>query len=203
MPLTDGYGQNITYPTLTDKPNAQTLGQGIVDGLTPRSVMRFASASVRGGTITVPVEGMMTWLQDVNLLQVFDGSAWVTVAAGTSIWTNISLASGFTDNGNSNGTAQYRVVNLFGEPSVMLRGGLNVTYTSGNIANGGIINSTALPSSARPSTLRTIPVACSAVSSTIASLKLDIQTDGYLKIVGTGGADLPPWVSLNGVICSL
>lgn len=203
MPLTDGYGQNITYPTLTDKPNAQTLGQGIVDGLTPRSVMRFASASVRGGTITVPVEGMMTWLQDVNLLQVFDGSAWVTVAAGTSIWTNISLASGFTDNGNSNGTAQYRVVNLFGEPSIMLRGGLNVTYTSGNIANGGIINSTALPSSARPSTLRTIPVACSAVSSTIASLKLDIQTDGYLKIVGTGGADLPPWVSLNGVICSL
>ncbi len=203
MPLTDGYGQNITYPTLTDKPNAQTLGQGIVDGLTPRSVMRFASAGVRGGTITVPVEGMMTWLQDVNLLQVFDGSAWVTVAAGTSIWTNISLASGFTDNGNSNGTAQYRVVNLFGEPSIMLRGGLNVTYTSGNIANGGIINSTALPSSARPSTLRTIPVACSAVSSTIASLKLDIQTDGYLKIVGTGGADLPPWVSLNGVICSL
>jgi hypothetical protein len=85
----------------------------------------------------------------------------------------------------------------------MLRGGVNLTYTAGVLKNGGVINSAMLPTSARPTTLRTVPVACSAASSTVTSLKLDIKTTGELTLVGAGGKDLPPWVSLNGVICSL
>lgn len=76
MPITDSYGQNITYPTLADKPNAQTLGQGIVDGLTPKVIMNFASAVVRGATITSPKAGMVTWLVDVARLEFYDGTAW-------------------------------------------------------------------------------------------------------------------------------
>lgn len=76
MPITDSYGQNITYPTLADKPNAQTLGKGIVDGLTPKTVMYFASAVVRGATITAPQAGMITWLKDVERLEFFDGHSW-------------------------------------------------------------------------------------------------------------------------------
>ncbi|MCX4547275.1 hypothetical protein [Streptomyces sp. NBC_01500] len=203
MPLTDSYGQGVTYPTLTDKPNAQTLGQGIVDGLTPKVVMTFASAVVRGATIKKPAAGMVAWLKDVGRLEVFDGAGWVSFGYGTNAWKTIPLASGFTGNGNSNGTPQYRVVTLFGEDTIMLRGGLNLTYTAGNIKNNGVFNSTALPTVARPATLRTVPVACSAIASTVTSLKLDIKTNGDLGIVGTGGKDLPPWVSLSGVICSL
>jgi len=203
MPLTDSYGQGVTYPTLTDKPNAQTLGQGIVDGLTPKVVMTFASAVVRGATVKKPAAGMVTWLKDVGRLEVYDGSGWVSFGYGTNTWKTISLASGFTANGNNNGTPQYRIVTLFGEDTIMLRGGVNLTYTGTTIKNGGVINSTMLPASARPATLRTVPVACSAASATVTSLKLDIKTTGELTIVGTGPKDLPPWVSLNGVICSL
>jgi hypothetical protein len=146
---------------------------------------------------------MVTWLKDVGRLEVYDGTAWVSFGYGSNTWKNISLATGFTGDGNNNGTPQYRIVTLFGEDTIMLRGGVNLTYTAGNIKNGGVINSSMLPSSARPTTLRTVPVACSAASSTVTSLKLDIKTTGELTIVGTGGTDLPPWVSLNGVICSL
>jgi hypothetical protein len=206
MPLTDGYGQNIPYPTLTDKPNAQTLGQGIVDGVTPKLIMSFPSAVNRGATIKKPLAGMVTWIKDIAELQLFDGAAWVTVAAGTSTWKTLPLASGYTHNGNDNGTAQYRVVNLFGEPTLMFRGGLNVAYNAagGAIANNGTVTSSALPIGARPTTRRTITAACSVYKSDLGSLKVDLNTNGHIVIVGTNTTDVkPPWVSLNGVFCSL
>lgn len=76
MPITDSYGQNVSYPTLADKPNAQSLGQGIVDGLTPKVIMTFASAVVRGATISAPKAGMVSWLADVGRLEFYDGVAW-------------------------------------------------------------------------------------------------------------------------------
>ncbi|MFF4952277.1 hypothetical protein [Streptomyces chattanoogensis] len=203
MPLTDSYGQNISYPTLSDKPNAQTMGDGIVNGLTPRSVMRFASSSVRGATLTAPVEGMVTWLQDVNLLQVYDGSAWVTVAAGTQAWTTVPLASGWSHNGNSNGTWQYRVVNLFGEPTIMFRGGITKDSWAGTVLDNYVLTSTPLPASARPVTLRTIVIPCSDSGSTRITMKLDIQTDGHLHLYGTGTNDKPAWFGFNGTFTSL
>jgi hypothetical protein len=45
--------------------------------LMQQSIMRFASSAVRANTLTAPVEGMITYLEDTNLLQVYDGSAWV------------------------------------------------------------------------------------------------------------------------------
>lgn len=204
MPLTDSYGQGIQYPTLTDKPNAQTLGQGIVDGITPKVVMTFASAIVRGATIQKPTAGMVTWLKDVARLEVYDGTAWVSFGYGANAWKTITLASGFTANGNSNGTPQYRIVNQYGESAIMLRGGVAVTYSGqGVMANNGIINLTALPANARPTSRRSVPVACSSGSSIVTSLKLDINTDGTLVLNGNSAIDRPPWVSLNGIICAL
>lgn len=206
MPLTDSYGQNVTYPTLTDKPNAQSLAEGLVKGMVPKLVMSFASATVRGATVVKPVEGMITWLKDVDRLEVYDGTAWVSFAFGTNTWKTISLASGYSHNGNSNGNAQYRVVNMFGEDTIMFRGGVNVPYagSGGSISNGGTINSVVLPTSARPASRRTVSAACSTVKSDVTSLKFDINTDGTLTIVGTNTTDIkPPWVSLNGLLTSL
>lgn len=207
MSTTDRYGQGISIAALTDAPNAQTLAFNIVDVLAGRTVMRFSSASARNATITSPVAGMVAALTTEKLLTWYDGSSWTVIGSGAAAWTNVPLASGFTNNGNSNGTFQYRIINLFGEKSVQLQGAVNATYSGNNIANGGVLTSTALPSAARPASLRTVVVPCSDVSSARITLKLDAQSDGHLKIYGTGtGADgttKPPWIGFNGVFYSL
>jgi hypothetical protein len=77
---TDDYGQGISIADLATAPNAESLGKNIANGLAQRSVLRYASASARASALTgatAPVEGMTTWLQDVNKLYVYDGSAWI------------------------------------------------------------------------------------------------------------------------------
>lgn len=203
MPTTDAYGQNIQLPSMTDAPSIPDAIKAVADGLIPRSVMRFASASARGATITSPVEGMMAWLQDQDVLTVYDGSAWVVVAAGTQAWTAPALAAGYTNNGNDNGTVRWRRVNLFGEPAIMWSGGIGVTYpTPPDAANNGMWLAAPMPVGARPSSRRTVTAACSGVNSDQLSMKLDFNTDGTVKIVPKGGAT-PPWISLNNIMYTL
>ena len=199
---TDTYGQGIDTLDYTDKPDLVVLGQSLRDGLTQRSAMRFANATTRDATITAPVAGMIAFLADQHTWTGYDGSAWVALAAGTQAWTTPTLATGYTANGNSNGTPQYRVVNLFGDLVVMWKSGLNVTYSGGSPVNSGNFLASALPSGARPGTLRTVTAACSAVSSNSLSVKIDFKTDGTTTIVTQGGVQ-PPWVSLNNIMYSL
>ncbi|MCX4849861.1 hypothetical protein OOK39_01990 [Streptomyces sp. NBC_00264] len=203
MPTTDAYGQGISITAPTDAPDMPATAQALAGGLVPRSVMRFASASTRNATLTSPVAGMVAFLQDTKLFTGYDGTSWVVLAAGTQAWTTIPLVSGYSHNGNANGNAQYRIVNLFGEPTVMLRGGVGLTYPSGSLPNASVMTSSALPSAARPTALRTVAAACSAATSTVTSLKIDAQPGGHLLVVGTGTNDKPPWVSLNGCFYSL
>jgi hypothetical protein len=148
------------------------------------------------------LEGMEAWLSDVNHKTVFDGASWVVMAAGTSSWTTLSLATGYDHDGNSNGTAQYRIVNLFGEPTIMMRGGITVSYSGGSAVNSGNILGTLLPAAARPVTLRTTAAPCSVTGSEIATVKLDAQVSGQLRLIIKSGST-PPWVSFNGVLYSL
>lgn len=207
MPSPDGWGQDIQLWQMTDAPDIPAAIKAVADGVIPRSVLRFASASERGATLVgtySPVEGMMAWLQDQNLLTLYDGTAWTVVAAGSQAWTSPALATGYTNNGNSNGTVRWRKVNLFGEDAIMWSGGLNVTYTGGgsNPANDGMFLSAAMPSGARPSSRRTVTAACSGVNSDQLSMKIDFNTDGNIQIVASGGAE-PPWISLNNVMYTL
>ena len=206
MPITDDYGQNIQIAALTDAPDAGKLAKDIVNALAQRGIMRFASASARSATLTgaaAPVEGMITHLQDVNRLDHYDGSAWVAVSTGVSAWTTISLASGFTQNGNSNGTFQYRLLNISGEESLQFRGAVNRTSYPSSPPSSYVVNSTALPNAVRPTTLRTVPVVCSDISSDRIGLKMDIRTDGYLEIFGFGSSVKPPWIGFNSTLASL
>lgn len=203
MPTTDAYGQSISIAALTDPPNAETLSYNIVNSIVPRSVMRFSTASARNAALASPTAGMTAFLTTDKLLTVYDGTAWVVVAAGTSSWTTPTLNASFSGDGNSNGTVQYRIVNLFGEQYAMWRGGVNLTYSGSTINNTGLILNSALPAAARPSSLRTVAAACSVATSSSHSLKIDFQTDGQVKVVGTGTGVTPPWVSLNGITYSL
>ncbi|MBA0054303.1 hypothetical protein E0L36_26660 [Streptomyces sp. AJS327] len=215
MPLFDTRGQQIPYPVLTDKPNAQTAFQNLVEASVPKMVMTFASASVRGATIPDPTAGMVCWLADVKRLEVYDGGAWVAFSTGTSAWTNIPLVSGYSSPNNADdnqqGPVQYRVVNLSGVDALMFRGGMHVRYVGGteannvgSLPNGGVFTNMTLPSHLWPAYRRTIPVACSAVRTTTTTAKLDVNTNGMLALVGINDLkDSPPWVSLNGAVCPL
>ncbi|MFM9589920.1 hypothetical protein ACKI1J_14645 [Streptomyces scabiei] len=209
MPITDKYGQAFSSLDYGEGPDLKVMGEGLLL-MAGQTVMRFATASTRNATLTAPVAGMTAWLNSEQTLTLYDGTAWVAIASGTQAWTNVSLAAGFSNNGNSNGNLQYRVVNLFGESTLMLRGGINVTYSGSPsvIANGGVVTNTALPAAARPTSLRSLTGACSTTNSDALSVKIDITTAGHIQIVGTTSATAtpkiqPPWVSFNGVICSL
>lgn len=71
--------------------------------LMDQSVQTYASAAARTSAIATPIEGQVTYLEDTNLLYVWDGSAWTSVGqiADGSI-TNAKLAnSSVSINGNS------------------------------------------------------------------------------------------------------
>jgi hypothetical protein len=198
----DAWGQSIDTLDYTDKPDLTRQGEILRDGLTPRSVMRFANATTRDATITAPVAGMLAYLTDVHTWTGYDGAGWVALSAGTQDWTTPALATGYGPNGNGNGTPKYRLLNLSGDLVVMWKGGLTVTYSGGSPVNSGNFLNSALPSAARPTTLRTVTAACSAVSSESLSVKIDFKADGTVAIITQSGVT-PPWVSLNNIIYSL
>lgn len=207
MPTTDSYGQDISLWSLTDAPDIPAAIKALADGVIPRGVLRFSSGTERGATLYgptwAPVEGMLTWLEDVGRLDIFDGTNWVAVSTGASAWTTISLASGFTQNGNSNGTLQYRLLNISGEESLQLRGAVTRTSYPSTPPASYVINSIALPTAVRPQTLRTVLIPCSDVSSDRIALKLDVRTDGLLEVFGFNATAKPPWLGFNGVTVSL
>lgn len=144
MTAPDQYGQNVQIWQMTDPPSIPGAAQALADGIIPHTVMWFDSASQRGATLTAPVEGMATWLKDVNRLEIYNGSAWITpepsLVTGT---TGLSAAAGFTVN-DFYGHRQGRVTSI----------DLYLTRTGGTIdASGGNIADTVaatVPSSWRP-----------------------------------------------------
>jgi len=96
---TDDYGQGVSISALTDAPNAETLAKNIANGIAPRSNMRFASASARTAALTgatAPVEGMVSYLQDVDRLYVYTGSAWVEISTRQEASAVLTSGSGVT-----------------------------------------------------------------------------------------------------------
>jgi hypothetical protein len=70
----------------------------INDNLMRQSVMVFSNAAARTSAIASPVEGMLTWLEDVNRYEFYNGTAWVTYNTGlvqlaTQTFTGVSTVS--------------------------------------------------------------------------------------------------------------
>jgi hypothetical protein len=57
-----------------------------------QAVMTFAGTAARGSAIGTASEGMLTWLEDLNLYQYYNGSAWVNLTSGV----NQTIATGTT-----------------------------------------------------------------------------------------------------------
>ncbi|MFD9276941.1 hypothetical protein ACFWD7_06560 [Streptomyces mirabilis] len=135
MPTQDDYGQGVNIASLTDAPDASQLAKDIANGIAPRGVMRFASATARGAALSgasAPVDGMATWLQDVDRLEVYNGAAWVTPEPSlSSTTTGLSVAAGFSLI-DFYGFRQGRMTTI---DVFISRSGGAVNSTNGNIAD--------------------------------------------------------------------
>lgn len=69
------------YLLPSNPPDLAAISKAIVDWAAPRINMRFASAAARAAAVPVPLEGMVSWLADVNALYVYNGAAWVPPSA--------------------------------------------------------------------------------------------------------------------------
>jgi hypothetical protein len=143
----DSYGQNITLWQMSDAPSIPDAIAALADGVIPRGVMRFSSASARGAALVgdaAPVEGMASYLLDVNRLELYDGSAWAPPPQTlTSTTSGLSAASGFS----VNDFAGYREGRVTAVDMYLTRTGATISEANGNIADTACCT---LPSGWRP-----------------------------------------------------
>jgi hypothetical protein len=82
MPLTPN--QSLPYPTQDDQLGPEGL-EALARAIEGQLVMTFASTADRSARVTVPREGMLCWLQDVNRFERYDGTAWVEMPSLTRV----------------------------------------------------------------------------------------------------------------------
>lgn len=162
MSTTDNYGQGIGLWSMTDAPSIPDAIQLLAAGVIPRGVLRFASASARGATLvgaSAPVEGMVTWLQDTNVLELYDGSSWKGIFYGPTTWNTYAVTwSATTTNpaiGNGALSGSYMKVGTTCHIVIMLTIGsttnkgagtyrFSLPFTAATITNGcpGVLSGT-------------------------------------------------------------
>jgi hypothetical protein len=132
----------------------------INDNLMNQSVMVFSNASSRSAALTSPVEGMLTWREDDNLYEYYNGSTWVglltvsgydlikTQTIGTSV-TSVTVTGAFSEtydsykiliNGgvaSAEGLLSLKIGNATTAYNQSLIYGL---YSGGSASNAGISN---------------------------------------------------------------
>ena len=91
-----------------------------------QSVMVFANSAARSAALTLPTEGMVTYLQDTDELEIYNGSAWLR-AVVTSDDESISTSGNITSSaGNISATAG----NISAGGSATISGDLTVDTSS-------------------------------------------------------------------------
>jgi hypothetical protein len=112
------------------------------DYLMNQSVMVFSSAATRTTALTAPLEGMLTWLEDTNVYQYWNGSAWTNLIPTSSSGLVHIRTFSFT------GSSSESVNNVFSstyDNYLILGEGTNSAndYINFRMRVGGVDNSTA------------------------------------------------------------
>ncbi len=68
------------------------------DNLMNQSVIVFSNSTARSSAITSPIEGMVTYLEDTNTYQFWNGSAWTNLVSSTVGTGNILINGAFEIN---------------------------------------------------------------------------------------------------------
>ncbi|MEW1672833.1 hypothetical protein AB0O47_06225 [Streptomyces noursei] len=116
-------------------------------------------------------------------------AAWQPLAPVVG-WTAVSLAGGYTNNGNSLGAVRYRRIVIAGVPHMQWRGG--VSWTASTPPNDAYPLSATLPADCRPANLTSVAAAAGGVP-----LKIDFQTGGRVRLITNSG--VTTWASFTGI----
>jgi len=138
-------GSLVAYKVFT---NGSVLNASeINDNLMNQSVMVFSNATARSAALTSPVEGMLTWLQDVNRYENYNGSDWVTLGTppGLNFISKTSFSAVSSQSVNDVFSAAYEnyklIINInSSSTSPAIYGRLRVAgadNTSSNYVSGG------------------------------------------------------------------
>lgn len=57
-----------------------------------QAVISFTNSAARSAAITAPIEGMLTYLEDVNTYQFYNGTAWQDLLDGATGWRDVSTS---------------------------------------------------------------------------------------------------------------
>ena len=66
------------------------------DFLMRQSVMVFSSSTARTSAITGPTEGMLSYLEDTNRFQFYNGTAWQDLSDEATGWRDVSTSQAIT-----------------------------------------------------------------------------------------------------------
>jgi hypothetical protein len=160
--------------------------------LMDQSVMTFADSAARDSAIPTPVEGMVTYLEDSNALQVFDGSVYTSVNTGTSGLDLVktatfsgALSHSFGSNADPIFTSSYDNYKIIitdfiaasSAPSVQFRVRANTTdLTSSSYTRQQVLFDSSSVTAARPATGTSISVAeLSSTANQIGSALIEVQ----------------------------
>jgi hypothetical protein len=72
----------------------EVLEASEMNTISDQTVMVFADSAARTAAIPSPTEGMLTYLQDTNALEVFTGSVFEAVGGGAGGFENSLLLMG-------------------------------------------------------------------------------------------------------------
>lgn len=202
-------------------PEAETfdntaLRKGIVESVSYNDTYVLASVTLSGDTTVISniqcFAHYSPQIGDVTILaKQGNGMIALGAVASSGGWQTASLNAGFTHNGNSNGTLQYRIISDHGTRMVQWRGGVDRT-------SGSTICS--VSDAYAPSSRRSLVTARNAEGNN--EIKVDFQSSGNVDLVGmtTGGLNTtytaltdhtdhrhtvvttdiePVWISLTGL----
>jgi hypothetical protein len=87
-------GSLVAYKVFT---NGSVLNASEVnDNLMNQAVITFTNSTARGSAIPSPVEGMLTYLEDTNGYQFWDGSAWTALTGSQAVLQVVTNSTGTT-----------------------------------------------------------------------------------------------------------
>jgi hypothetical protein len=100
-------GSLVAYKVFTNGSvlNASEMNEYLMN----QSVITFTNSTARGSAITTPLEGMITYLEDTDGYEFWNGTAWTALGSG-GIWQSYTPTyTGFT---LGNGTAVFRYAKI-------------------------------------------------------------------------------------------
>jgi hypothetical protein len=162
-------------------PGEVLTADNVQDYLQDQTVMVFADATARGTAIVSPAEGMLTWLEDANKFQYWNGSVWAD--------TVNALGAAGTDGQPfvSNGTADAAFGDMKAEFIALTLQNKSAAYTAVADDANTVLNFTASGTAVIPNVLPDIGDRVDIIANTTGTVTIAAGT-GVTSWAGSGTA---------------